>query len=195
MKINSKAKRASAILIAVLGLFYWANSVSLKDTQNGHKSLFRFPASHIFGQERSASVAVEKRYAADLALVKKRKLASIAHSASPLENFRFGELEGKYHLTLDGDKVAAVSFIDTPDSTGSPTILPNRADFITKHARLFGVTGSPQRVAVDLKGTHVVETYKVKLASGTESKIKITLDDSDRLLDLQTEKSSSLKIF
>ena len=64
IKLNSNAKVASLILVLSLGLFYWGNAESLKQS-GGKKSLFRFPASQIFGQERSANVATEKRYAAD----------------------------------------------------------------------------------------------------------------------------------
>ena len=192
---NKKVKIASAILILTLGLFLIAAQGVLKnpETQGGK---FRFPASHMFGDLRSATVMVEKRYAAQLAHPFRRRIpASIGRPADLIENLRFGILEGKYALAMDGENIMDVSFVDTPESDGRHVSVGSRTDFFTKFGSLFGLSGNPERIAVDIKGTKIVETYKAPSKEGVDVIVKVELDNFDRLVAVHTQPVSDRKIF
>jgi len=193
---NKKAVGVAVVLGTLLVVFAVANSGAFQRSSQALPSRSRILASSVFGELRSASTVVEKRVALELAPpVKNRHLASVGRPANALENFRFGVLEGKYSIKMDGEKIRDVDFIDTPDSEGRPSSLGSRSEFFSKYGPLFGLRGAPQRVAVDVVNGKIVETYKISALGVPDTIIKVTLDDLDRLISLHSEKQATLKIF
>jgi ribosomal protein L20 len=182
------------VLLGCLGVSIWGNQLTFDSSDAGKAQ--RTPASHILEQLRSGTVEIERKLASQIASFKNRRVASLGRSPDPLENFRFGILEGKYALTMNGDKISDISFIDTPGSEGRPTAVANRLEFLKQNNGFFGATSLPEKVATDVRGTKITETYRMKTALADQDIIvKITVDDLDRLIDVKTERVSSLKLF
>ncbi|MDZ4677505.1 MAG: hypothetical protein SGI74_08340 [Oligoflexia bacterium] len=191
---RTKLVLTSFILLACVGISVWGNEMTF-DTQGSSKG-FRNPASFVLQQIRSGTIELERKLASQIAAIKTRKIASIGRPADPLENFRFGILEGKYALTMNGDKISDIAFIDNPSTEGRPTAMANRIEFLEKFGSFFGTTNLPEKLATDVQGTKITETYRMKTSrADTDIMVKITVDDLDRLLDVRTEKVSALKLF
>lgn len=190
------------VAISALGLLFLVGSTVflnelVRIAPEGETSKwYRRPASQVVQTLRSGSAIVERALASKLAGIKERALASIGRPADPLENFRFGVLEGKYALTMNGDKISEISFIDTPNSEGRPRLIEDRVTFLKKHSQLLGATGTMERVSVNIVGTKIVETYRgPSIKPGTDLLMSLTLDDMERLISLKATQVSSLKIF
>jgi hypothetical protein len=193
MKNNLKIVIPSALLVLCLVVSLALNSQSAKDPENS--SGIRMPASWI-AEIRSGTLYVERALASKIAEFRKRDTASIGRPADPLENLRFGILEGKYALTLDGGKISEISFIDNPNSEGRPTTISDRKQFIKEYASVFDARGTPERVQVDIQGAKIIETYRAKTsAKDSDLLVSFILDDLDRVLGIQTRKISNTKIF
>ena len=194
---HSKLIVTSFSLLLCLGFSFVANKASFQTARNSKvEASSRNPASQIFAQIRSGSLNIERQFAVKLAQVKARGIASIGRPADALENLRFGVLEGKYSLKMEGDKIADINFIDNPESEGNPATIKDRFEFLKQYGTLIDAISKPSRVGVDVRGTKVIETYRVKTNSPeTDVVVSFVLDDLDRLIALHAEKTSALTIF
>ncbi len=203
--MNSRNKNIAAGFLGItLGFTFWANDQIFKKAllvdEIGVASLGgRMPASMVIQGLRSGDVTSERSLASVLAepdsMEKSgRKVASVGRASSPLDNLRFGTLEGKYAITLasenvpgsEVDKVSNIDFIDNPGSEGRPTLITDRTEFIKKHSDLLDIGVAIEKVKTALSGRHIVETYKA-LARGSFKTviIQIELDEKDRLYSLR----------
>ena len=187
LKIILSSSLLGAALLATLSLNSGLAPEAVHDDPMG-----RTPAS-LYEQMRSGTIAVERKLASHVAGLKSRMLASIGRPPNSLEHLRFGVLEGKYALAMNGETVSEATFINNPDSEGRPAVVSNRTEFIKNFASLFDVKGIPARVSVDVLGTKVVETYRVKSSKADEEVLlSFVLDDTDHLVSLKSEKVSVL---
>jgi len=195
---NNKFKIAlsSGALVLFVVATFWVNNKSFKSTSPESADIFRNPASSFFAEIRSGTLFIERKLASEMAMVKRRGLASIGRPADSLETLRFGILEGKYALTVNGGKVSEIDFIDNPGTESRPLAVIDRAEFIKKYGALLDAASIPKRISVDIQGNKIVEKYRVKSAKeDTDLIVSFVLDETDRLFNIKTEKVSGLKIF
>ena len=205
MKLTNHKKLVltSSCLIACLGLSIMANHISLgeknevnvaSNSKSGHS--LRGPASQITAPLRSGSFTIERQFASKIAQSKSRSPASIGRPADLFENLKFGVLEGKYALKMEGDKISEIKFVDNPNSEGSPAQIKNRLDFLKTYGSLLDGQSEPSRISINVNGKMTTETYRLKSnQSDKDTIVSIILDDYDRLFEVHSEKATALKIF
>src|SRR5476649_1959252 len=152
---RSKLTLTALSLILCLGLSLAANKASFQGAGNSKAdgSKVRGPASQLYNQIRSGTLNIERQFAVKLAQVKARGIASIGRPADALENLRFGVLEGKYSLKMEGDKIADINFIDNPKSEGTPATIKDRFEFLKQYGSLIDATSKPLRIGIYVRGT------------------------------------------
>ncbi len=183
MKIQKQAIIATVLIVtaSVLG-----NELIFKSTSTKLVPGVRSPASQILADIRSGTQTAERNLASQLANSKSRLLASLGHYANPLDQFRFGILEGKYALSMAGERIKDIVFIDTPNSEGSPARIVDRTVFLKNYASILSLKNKIERVAVDIDGRKIVETYKAQFKDDNrEVLVKIELDELDRLYSIK----------
>lgn len=170
-------------LALFLLLSYAANEAILNE--NAFSSHKRSPASSAIETLRSGSMDAERKLASQLSELKTRALASLGHNANPFDQFRFGILEGKYAFTLDGEKIKDVSFVDTPESEGSPTRVTDRVEFLKNNSQILNIKNKVEKVSTDIKGRKIIETYKAFLKDSNRIiMVQMELDELDRLYQI-----------
>lgn len=128
-----------------------------------------------------------------MAKIKARFISSIGKTPEPLDNLRFGILEGKYALTLTGEKIKEIEFINTPNSQGSPKQIADRIDFIKENAVLLNIKSEIIKLDTQIVGRKIVETFKaINAETENEISIKIELDELDRLYKLSAKDLSPI---
>jgi hypothetical protein len=166
----------------------------------------RLPASQGSQSLRSGSHKAERKLASELAGLRtnaanlsgeaNRGLASLGRPSDLFEDLKFGVLEGKYALKMDGDKISEMKFIDIPDSTGRPAQIRNRIEFLKRYGALLDSDSQPQQESVFTSGSMTTETYRLKSNShGADIIVSFILDDLDRVFEMRTDKASAPKIF
>lgn len=173
------------VLSIVVVTSFFGNQLLFGQSRN-HGLQQRAPAS----QQSSFSSINEDAQAAlleRLATTKVRVLASIGKQPEPLDHLRFGVLEGKYALTMSGEKVKDIEFINTPNSEGSPTQVADRLIFLKSNAQLLNIKSEIEKLDTDIIGRKIVETFKaVSADSNLEVKIKVEIDELDRLYKISS---------
>jgi hypothetical protein len=156
----------------------------------------RIPASSIFENLRSGTIGIERKLAFKVAQIRERGLASIGRPADLSESLKFGLLEGKYSVQMNGDLISEIKFIDNPDSEGSPAKIKDRMEFMKQYGKLLNITEVPLKVSSDVKGAHTIETYRAASPEkGQDMILSFTLDHLDRVLEMNVQKVSALNIF
>ncbi len=186
-KINKKVVVPSVLLAAFVAVPLVING--LRSMSDEPKDSVRSPASRWIEEIRSGSVNLERNLAVQVAELKQRTLASIGRPADPLEKLRFGVLEGKYSLTMAGDFIKEISFIDNPNTEGRPATIADRKQFIKDFGQFFELGSRLERISTNIKGSKIIENYLVKTSSGQDTILSFVLDDMDRLFAIHSEKS------
>ncbi|MCC6277375.1 MAG: hypothetical protein IT289_05620 [Oligoflexia bacterium] len=193
MTENMKVFGSAISLVILLALSIWGNTQYV----SGQSLSYRSPASEWIVEMRSLSSLEDQSTLADhLAESKERSSASIGRPADPFESLRFGLLEGKYAVTLAGEKISEVQFVDNPNTEGRPTAISNRSEFLKEYRKLFDLGSDPEKVDVTVRGTKTTETYRSASADGkNDVLVHITFDDLNRLISLKTETVTHMKYF
>ena len=90
-----------------------------------------------------------------------RDLASLGSRPTPIDELRFGLLEGKYSLRMNDGFISEIEFNET-DKGDRPKYITNQKDFLNKHKQLFsGQFQSIVKVGEQILNNQVITRYMI----------------------------------
>lgn len=153
----------------------------------------RLPASVVSEEGISqVNLAWEKSLIHSLSQEQTREIASLGRHPTPEEEFRFGFLEGKYHILFESGKIQKVHFLDSANSIDQPKYINNRESFLLKHRSLLPVIydNVQRQNQTEQDGTRL-ETY-VLMGHKEQpvGEVNFELDRHGRMLSMKVQKIS-----
>lgn len=193
-QLYSEKNRAMVIgsLITVLVLFTVANDkIAQSSRATGHSDMAsRSVASQNSVGSTNRDVDWENSMAQKIDLItSSRELASIGKRPTQLEDLQFGLLEGKYSLTMQGEKILKLEFSQGDRSQDRPKYITDRVAFLEDYRELLPVHFAHLRLVDDVfTDEEVREVYGLFDTNNVQiGSVAIRMDIYGRLLAMSVE--------
>jgi len=114
-----------------------------------------------------------------------RRPSSIGERPSSADQFRYGQLAGKYRVSEKGNQVSEIEYIDSSDVSDRPIMVQSSHDFLIDNKEIFSVKFS--KAEVDTKNPKD-EVFRLFNESGqVVGRAAFQFDDSGHLISLKVQ--------
>jgi len=173
----------SASLVSVLLVVSLFNETlfSQKETPEAHQVRAVANVTRFMNIEKADSIW-EKKLALALSRKDDRDPASLGQSASPMEQLRFGLLEGKYAFQMEQGKIKAIEYVDTDATNDRPKYINDKPAFLDNYRDLFKINFSKViKKGEESEGLLSKETYQLYNAGRVVGEAQFVSDQFGRI--------------